>query len=72
MRYTAKLTQSPSGYSAECLELEVIGEGLTREAAIASLRAELEDRLLVEGVAPPSRRASTTVEIHVLEESGLS
>jgi hypothetical protein len=68
MRYTAKLTRDPSGYCAECLELDVIGEGDTRDAAIASLRAELEDRLIVEGVAPPSRRASTAVEIVVVDE----
>jgi|SRR5580658_6479434 hypothetical protein len=71
MRYTAKLTRNRSKYCAECVELEAIGEGPTREAAVEALRAELQDRLEpVEGVAPPSRPVRTALEIVVLNEPG--
>jgi hypothetical protein len=68
MRYTAKLTRSPSGYCAQCIEIEATGEGGTPQAAVESLRAELHDRLdHVEGVAPPSQPIPTVLEIVVLE-----
>jgi hypothetical protein len=69
MRYTAKISREASGFCAECLEIEAIGEGATREAALASLRAELEERLThVEGVAPPSKPALTALQVIVLDE----
>lgn len=69
MKYTATITRDSSGFSAECVEVDAIGEGPSREAAIASLRVELEDRIgHVEGVAPPPDTPRTKVEIVVLDE----
>lgn len=69
MRYTAKLSQDVSGYTADCLEIEATGLGKTRDSAIESLRAELADHLgHVEAMAPPSRAEPVTIEIVVVDE----
>jgi hypothetical protein len=69
MRYTARVSREASGYCAECLEIEALGDGVTREAALASLRAELEERLThVEGVAPPSKPAPSSLQLVVLDD----
>jgi hypothetical protein len=69
MKYTARIVESKFGYFAQCVEVEALGEGATPEAAVESLRAELQDRLdPVEGVAPPSRSEPTVIEILVLNE----
>jgi hypothetical protein len=69
MRYTATVTRDIAGFSAECVEVDAIGEGKTRDAALASLREELADRLEhVEGVAPPARRVRSEVEIVVVDD----
>jgi hypothetical protein len=75
MRYTARLNRTPSGFAAECIELEALGEGSTREAAIRSHKAELEDQLShVEGMAPPAVASATSVELVILgaAETGTS
>jgi hypothetical protein len=69
MRYTAKLTQGPSGYSAQCVEIEAIGEGRSRQAALDSLQREIEDLEHVEGVALPPEQPSIPIEIVIVEES---
>jgi hypothetical protein len=67
MKYTAKVTQSSSGFSAQCIEVEAIGEGVTRDAAIASLREVLRDNYEhVEGVALPSLPTPAPLEIVVV------
>jgi hypothetical protein len=69
MRYTATITRDSRGFSAQCVEVDAIGEGKTRDASLASLRKALEDRLeYVEGVAPPSRRVAPDVELVVVED----
>jgi hypothetical protein len=69
MKYTAKLTDSPTGYCAQCVEVDAVGEGDTKEAAVASLRTLLQDRYEhVEGVALPSLPPADTVEIVCTDE----
>ena len=54
MRYTARLSRTSSGFIAQCVEIDALGEGSTGEAAIRSLETELRDQLgHVEGMAPP-------------------
>ncbi len=52
---------------AKCLDLEASGEGTTREQALASLRAAVEERLTIEAVAPPREGPELTIEIVVVE-----
>jgi hypothetical protein len=70
MRYTARLNRTPSGFAAECIELDALGEGRTREAAIRSLKGELEDQLShVEGMAPPAVASAVSVELVILDDA---
>jgi hypothetical protein len=55
MKFTYQLTQEDGGWVAECVESDAVGEGKTAEAAVASLRKSLEERLFrPDAVAPPS------------------
>jgi hypothetical protein len=72
-RYTARLSRTSSCFVAQCVEIEAAGEGSTREAAIRSLRAELEDRFgHVEGMAPPVSPNPISIELLVLDEDNAS
>jgi hypothetical protein len=69
MRYTATLDRTSSGFVAQCVEIDALGEGSTREAAIRSLRTELEDQMShVEGIAPPAVPAEISVDLVVAED----
>jgi hypothetical protein len=69
-RYTARLHRTSSSFVAQCVEIEIAGEGSTREAAIRSLKAELEDRLgHVEGIAPPVAPTPISIELLVLDDA---
>jgi hypothetical protein len=69
MRYTAKLSREGSGFAANCLEIEAEGYGTTRETAIASLRALLEDRVgQIEGMALPSH-PDIAIEVVIVDEA---
>lgn len=69
MRYTAKLNREGSGFVANCLEIEAAGYGQTRDTAIASLRAVLEERVgQVEGVALPSH-PDIAIEVVIVDDA---
>jgi hypothetical protein len=53
-RYTYELRATDSGYYAKCVEMDVAGEGPTRDAAISALRGAITERMKGdEAVAPP-------------------
>ncbi len=69
MRFAASITLEEGTYVAQCLEVDVAGEGATREEAVESLKRELEAYLHdSEAVAPPKEPAVSDVEIVVTEE----
>lgn len=71
MRYTARLNRTSSGFVAQCVETEALGEGSTKEGALQSLRTELEDQLShVEGMAPPPEPTTISVDLLVVDEGG--
>ncbi|MDP9149051.1 MAG: hypothetical protein M3O36_03795 [Myxococcota bacterium] len=70
MRLRAVLEDGEGVVRASCLDLEASGEGATREQALASLRAAIEERLTIEAVAPPRRAPKLTIDIVVVEGDG--
>ncbi len=69
MRFSYRLIEDANGYVAECIETDAVGEGKTSNAAVASLKTALEERMFrPDAVAPPSRQPETTIEL-VLAES---
>ncbi len=72
MRFSYRLIRDRSGYLAECLESDAAGEGNTQEAAVASLRTSLHERMFrPDAVAPPSSPVEGTIEL-VLAADGQS
>lgn len=70
MRFSYRLYRDKSGFVAECVESDAMGDGPTATAAIASLRASLEERMFrPDAVAPPSEEEWSTIEL-VLVEGG--
>jgi HD superfamily phosphodiesterase len=70
MLYTAKLRHEPSGFIADCIELDATGEGATRDDALDALRAELAERVgHVEGMVPPVDNPPLEIEIVVVDET---
>lgn len=71
MRFAASLTCADGRYIAHCLEVDIAGEGSTREDAIANLKRELEVYMKeTPAVAPPSDPKIGPVEV-VITESGV-
>ncbi|CAN5920906.1 hypothetical protein BH11MYX4_BH11MYX4_26000 [soil metagenome] len=55
MKFTYRLRKEPSGWLAECVASDAMGEGRTESEAVASLRISLEERMFrPDAVAPPA------------------
>jgi hypothetical protein len=68
MRFAYRLVRDKSRYVAECVESDAVGEGTTANAAIASLRASLQERMFrPDAVAPPSEEVETQIELVLLD-----
>lgn len=64
MKFTYLLIREISGWTAECIEADAIGEGITRTEAVASLREALEERMFrPDAVAPPSKPDASPIEL---------
>ncbi|MCL2724304.1 MAG: hypothetical protein FWD69_07695 [Polyangiaceae bacterium] len=67
MRFTYVLVEEVDCWAAECQEADAIGEGITRNEAVASLRQALLERLFrPDAVAPPSEANTTSIELILL------
>ncbi|HSO30891.1 MAG TPA: hypothetical protein VLT33_00205, partial [Labilithrix sp.] len=54
MKFTYHLRKEPSGWLADCVESDAMGEGRTECEAVESLRVSLEERMFrPDAVAPP-------------------
>jgi hypothetical protein len=63
-RLTYRMQAVSTGYFAECCEMEVASEGLSRAEAVDALRTALRDRLSEpNAVAPPASGCSTEVSL---------
>jgi hypothetical protein len=70
MRLSYRLVRQKAGFLAECLESNAMGEGSTEQAAIDSLRKELEERMFrPDAVAPPSDPPDSVIELVRVEET---
>jgi hypothetical protein len=68
MKVAAVLSQTPTGWLAQCEEVDRAGEGASAEEAIACLRVALEEYFgHAEAVAPPPERVDDPIEIVVVD-----
>jgi hypothetical protein len=66
MRFTYRLQKEASGWLAECVESDAMGEGKTEKEAVASLRASLEERMFrPDAVAPPSEGPRAAIDLEL-------
>lgn len=66
MKFSYRLVQDANGWLAECIETDAAGEGRTSEAAVASLRKALEERMFrPDAVAPPSEAKRERIELEL-------
>jgi hypothetical protein len=64
MRFSYRLVREETSYVAECVESDAVGEGQTANAAIASLRAALHERMFrPDAVAPPEEEVDTEIDL---------
>lgn len=64
MRFTYRLHPEKNGFLASCVESDALGEGPSEQAAVASLREALEERMFrPDAVAPPSRQPDESIEL---------
>jgi hypothetical protein len=71
MKLHYRLVRDKSGFLAECVESEAMGEGKTAKEAIASLRKALEERMFrPDAVAPPSEPEAVHIELELAEDRG--
>ncbi|HEY4014549.1 MAG TPA: hypothetical protein VGM06_14505 [Polyangiaceae bacterium] len=69
MKVSAVVSKVEGGWVAECEEVDLAGEGTTRDEALATLRAALEDYFhRAEAVAPPTDAPREAIEIVVVGE----
>ena len=69
MKVSAVVSQVEGRWLAECEEVDLAGEGATKDEAVATLRAALEDYFhRAEAVAPPTDAARDAIEIVLLGE----
>lgn len=69
MKFTYRLQKETSGWLAECVESDAMGEGTTERDAIQSLRVSLEERMLrPDAVAPPSEEIAASIELELAAE----
>lgn len=67
VKVSATISRVEDGWLAECEEVELAGEGSTRDEALASLREALEEYFgHAEAVAPPSESPPEPIEIVVI------
>jgi predicted RNase H-like HicB family nuclease len=64
MRYTASVTSEGQLFVAQCLEVDVAGQGATEDEALANLREALE---LCREDPPDSSRAPRIRQLDLLE-----
>ena len=70
VRFSYRLVRDARGYTAECVESEVAGEGTSADEAVASLKKSLEERMFrPDAVAPPAQPTGETIEL-VLADDG--
>jgi hypothetical protein len=71
VKVSAVVSKVEGGWLAECEDVDLAGEGPTREAALSTLRTALEEYFhRSEAVAPPTDAPRETIEIVVLGEDG--
>ena len=64
MQFSYRLQKTDGAFAAECLELDVVGEGPSEDAAVASLRDLLEERMLrPDAIAPPASGAEGKIDL---------
>jgi predicted RNase H-like HicB family nuclease len=69
VKVSAVVSKVEGGWVAECEEVDLAGEGTTRDEALATLRAALEDYFhRAEAVAPPTDAPREAIEIVVVGE----
>jgi hypothetical protein len=66
MHFRAVIDEVEGKVRAHAVDFEAVGEGATRQAALAALREALLARLAPEAVAPPEDEEPTTLEIEVV------
>ena len=69
MKFTYRLQKEATGWLAECVESDAMGEGTTERDAVQSLRTSLEERMLrPDAVAPPAEQISASIELELTNE----
>jgi len=64
MKFTYRLISADGGWLAECVETDAAGEGATEDAAVASLRKAIEERMFrPDAIAPPSSPTRAAIEL---------
>jgi hypothetical protein len=64
MNFTYRIVHDDDGCSAECLEVEVVGEGETPDEAARALEELLRERMLrPDAVAPPPEMNDAKIEL---------
>ncbi|MDQ3814244.1 MAG: type II toxin-antitoxin system HicB family antitoxin [Armatimonadota bacterium] len=67
--FTALLTPEDDGYVAECLELDIVSQGDTKEEALANLKEAVEGFLSVASLSEIQHRFANSVSIAPFEVS---
>ena len=64
MKFTYRLVQDASGWIAECVEADAMGEGKTERDAVTSLRNALEERMFrPDAIAPPASQPRPAIDL---------
>ncbi len=64
MKFTYRLVRDASGWIAECVEADAMGEGKTERDAITSLKSALEERMFrPDAVAPPASQPHPAIDL---------
>lgn len=64
MKFTYRLQEESSGWLAQCVESDAMGEGKSEQDAIRSLREALEERMFrPDAIAPPSEGVRGTIDL---------
>ena len=71
MKLHYRLIKDASGFLAECVESDAMGEGKTAKEAVASLEKSLMERMFrPDAVAPPSEQEPVKIELELADERG--
>lgn len=72
MRFSYRLIKDARGFMAECIEVDVAGEGKSVRDAVESLRGSLLERMSrADAIAPPAEGIVPIIDL-VLTEDGQS